>query len=218
MTNSMDNLQASNNLTEHAWREQLNELEGKLLLPIGAGKSGKAPIDPLTGRPLSGWEKKSYSAKEIKEMNDRVTGAGIRLGRESDGLVCFDFDGQSSIDRARDHECDPFLAETWRIVRKSAPGRLKIVFRVPQQQWDDEVFKQKRSIKTGDGEAIEIFFDTQQIVVLGLHKDSGDQYEWDRTTPKEIADLPANWLELANHIMSNKMETNKIKKDKFLRL
>ena len=46
-------------------RDLLPRLDGLPLLPIGGGSSGKGPIDPRTGRGLSGWQTAAWTPEQI---------------------------------------------------------------------------------------------------------------------------------------------------------
>jgi hypothetical protein len=46
------------------------------------------------------------------------------------------------------------------------------------------------------GEGIELYFGAGQILLLGLHPESGGQYSWQRS-PAELAEIPPDWWRLA---------------------
>ena len=78
------------------WREKLFELEGLPLLPCGAGKKWKAPLDPKTGRPSTNWQNASFTPEQIMGMKCDVKSVGTRTGPDADNLLILDIDGASA--------------------------------------------------------------------------------------------------------------------------
>lgn len=184
--------------TAPSWRSDLlPRLAGLPLLPVGAGKDGKAPIDIQTGLPMTGWQSASWAPAQIAATNPAVvTAVGMRCGPDAGGLVAFDLDGESAIHVALSAGCQ--LGDAgWLIQRLTAGDRCKVVFRVPPEQWPATGSRRAGKVKhpTGNGEQIEVFFGSGQIVVAGLHKPSGAFLEW-RDGPEQITDLPPAWLAL----------------------
>ncbi len=184
------------------WRDSLPLLDGLPLLPCGAGDKGKAPLDPATGGLLTGWQQAAYSPEQIKEMNGVVLCCGTRCGPDAGGLLVLDLDGASAIEAVRQVGYDPSTSTTWKINRTTAPDRLKLAFRVPTECWPLFIKgKAKRITKsakvepiTEKDEQLEAFWSSGQVILLGLHKETGGQYEW--------AGLPADAAPLApGHIL-----------------
>jgi hypothetical protein len=188
------------------WRAYLPALHGFPLLPCGAGTEGKAPINPDTGAPATGWEKAAATPQQIAALNGKVRCVGTRCGPDAGGLLVFDLDGATAIEHAMRVGCDPFTAPTWQIVRNTATDRLKVAFRVPPDLWTHLKGKAKLTTKRkGDdgskGEQIELFWSTGQVVVLGQHLESGGFYYWpEHHTPAELTEITPEWWGLAQSI------------------
>lgn len=180
------------------WRTtHLPRLEGLPLLPIGAGDEGKAPIDPDSGRPMTGWQKASWSPKTIGQTDPAVvTAVGARFGPDAGGLLCVDVDGAPALETLLAAGCDPDAAG-WRITRSTAPDRMKVVFHVAPEEWPTVRSKRrgKAVLSCGEGSQIEWFFARGQAVVAGLHRPSAVELEW-HGGPSTITDLPEEWLAL----------------------
>ncbi len=178
------------------WRsDQLHRLAGLPLLPVGAGRDGKAPVDPSTGQAMTAWPTASWSPVEIAATDPEVvTAVGCRFGPGAGGLLCIDVDGATALESLLAAGCDPDAAG-WRITRSTAPDRMKVVFRVPPEQWPAAESRRagKLKITTGPGEQLEAFWSTGQAVVAGLHCPSGAFLEW-TGGPESITDLPPAWL------------------------
>lgn len=173
-------------------RDLLPRLVGLPLLPIGAGSDGKAPVDPTTGKGLKGWQTAAWTPEQIDATAPGiVTAVGMRCGPDAGRLVCFDLDGQSAIGAAIAAGCE--WSASWAITRPTAADRMKVVFRVPPEV--EPPSTGKVILPTGDGEQIEAFWGTGQVVVTGLHRPSGAFLEW-QGGPESIQPLPAAWLAL----------------------
>ena len=186
-------LSASDSSQIAVWRRDLlPRLAGLPLLPIGAGRDGKGPIDPKTGRGLSGWQTAAWTPEQIDATAPGiVTAVGMRCGPDAGRLVCFDLDGQSAIDAAVAAGCE--WSASWVITRPTAPDRLKVVFQLPEGVEPPTDRKAVRS--TAEGEQVECFWGSGQVVVAGLHRPSGALLEW-QGGPESIQPLPAAWLAL----------------------
>ena len=188
-----------------SWRQLLPHLEGLPLLPCGAGDEKKAPINPATGKPLSGWQTASYTPAEILGMNGRVRSVGTRTGAAAGGLLAFDLDGATAISRAAAAGCSADQVNTWQILRTTDSGRLKVLFRVPPELWDQlgEVHckvETKAKAGTAKSEQIEVFFGIGQIILAGEHVPSGGFYTW-KNSPTELAEIPPEWWALALEVI-----------------
>ena len=188
------------------WRAYLPMLEGFPLLPCGAGPDGKAPLNPSTGGPATDWQHAAYNPSAILALNGKVLSCGTRTGPDAGGLLAFDLDGQSAIDFCLQHGCDPHAAQTWHILRSTAPDRLKVCWRIPEQLWDHlGAIKRKHITKpptdTDKAEQVELFFGRGQIIVLGQHLHTGGVYYWPvGHTPADLAEPPPEWWALALQI------------------
>ena len=90
------------------WRsELLPKLSGLPIVPCGAGDKFKAPINPATGRPARDWQHNAFTPEEIAAMGPRVICVGTRLGPQAGGIVCFDIDGVSAVNKAIEWGADP---------------------------------------------------------------------------------------------------------------
>ena len=178
------------------WRSSLlPRLPGLPLLPVGAGDSGKAPVDVQTGLAATGWQRARWEPGAIARTDPAVvTAVGMRCGPDAGGLLVLDLDGQSALEAAAAAGCDLNDAG-WVITRPTAPDRCKVVFRVPREQWPATDTRRAGKVvhPTGNGEQVEAFWSKGQVVVAGLHRPSGAFLEW-RGGPEQITDLPPAWL------------------------
>lgn len=199
----------SSTATRPDWRADLPRLAplNLPLLPCGAGREQKGPIDPSTGYGLSKWETARFSVDQITAMNGVVRSVGTRTGA---GLLCFDLDGATSIELALAHGCDPQQAQTWQVHRDTDPHRLKVLWRLtPEQQAAiGEVTKKAHTQHpprgrdgkpTGKGEAVEVFHHPgRQVLLIGHHVPSSGHYVWpDGMGPEALAPIPPAWWTLA---------------------
>jgi hypothetical protein len=184
------------------WRPLLPQLQGLPLLPC----NGKRPT-------IAAWQRAAYSPQQIAALGDSITGCGTRTGRDAGGMLAFDLDGADAIAWATERDCDPAAAETWQIVRSSDPNRLKVLWIVPCELW--HVLGDIRTIRPlrppvkdpsgrilRKGQGVELYFGRGQILLLGLHPDSGSQYEW-KGAPTDLADIPPEWWALALELADN---------------
>ena len=115
------------------WRsELLPQLTGLPLIPCGAGEKFKAPMDPTTGYPARDWQHRSYTPEEIAAMGPKVLCVGTRLGPQAGGIVCFDIDGISAVNKAIELRADPDPGGTWKVGRANNAHRYKLFFKVPE--------------------------------------------------------------------------------------
>ena len=158
-----------------AWRsELLPQLTGLPLIPCGAGEKFKAPMDPNTGYPARDWQHRAHTPEEIASMGPKVLCVGTRLGPQAGGIVCFDIDGISAIDKAIELGADPDPGGTWKVGRANNANRYKLFFKVPEDRWEGLTDKKVEHQANGD-EKIEIFWLTGQCIVAGEHRLSGGE-------------------------------------------
>lgn len=193
-----------------SWRQQLGRLEllGLPLLPCGAGKDGKSPLNPQTGYGLAGWETAAFSVPQILAMNGAVRSVGTRTG---DGRIAFDIDGGTALELCLARGCDPQQAHTWQVHRDTDPLRLKVLWMLtPDQQQQLGALVSKKLITRPPirddagrllekAEAVELFHHTgRQVILLGQHPTSGGHYFWpDGCGPEALAPIPMDWWALA---------------------
>ena len=136
------------------------------------------------------------------------------IGLITHPLLCFDFDGETSWEFARNagiKEC-----ESWVVARSTDPHRFKVLFAPTAIQLgelpDGQIThsrQTKPAVRDADGnliakgEALEVFCHPgRQVIVLGEHVSSGGQYYWpEGRGPEQLAPPPKAWwdyvLELA---------------------
>ena len=184
------------------WRDRLHRLDhlNLPLLPIGGGSKGKAPLDPQTGGLLKGWQSTAFHSDAIWHAPDCVIATGTRTGPDAGGLLCFDIDGASALQRCIEHGCDPDETSTWQVDRTTDGNRRKVLFRAtPEQQ--QQIGNLHRLISTGNGEGLELFHGSGQVIILGQHRISGGYYVWcENLGPEALAPLPECWWQLALHL------------------
>jgi hypothetical protein len=190
------------------WRQRLPELAGLPLLPIGAGSDKKASAHPTTGEGLKGWPTAAFTPEQVASACREVIAVGFRPGPDSDGLIAFDIDGATAIERCRSHGCDPLTAPTWQVRRDTSADRLKVIWRVPADlRGALELTVHKLTTKTpstrgaGDGENVATYYGAGQVIVLGQHPTSGGNYLWpDGHGPSDVAEITPEWWALADVI------------------
>lgn len=191
---------ASNAPDRAPWRQNLERLQPfeveLALLPIGWGNEQKGPM-------LEGWQ--HHGGFTVAQLHGRygIRSVGARTGMLTGPLMCFDFDGATSLTLG----LDPGEASTWQVHRNTDPSRLKVLFRPTLEQLTElpggAEFQGKTitapKTDTSKGEALEVFFDGgRQVIVLGEHPSSGGHYFWpDELGPEALAAPPAHWWEYA---------------------
>ena len=194
--------------TPAPWRHRLPQLAGLPLLPIGAGSDKKAPAHPTTGEGLKGWPSAAFTPEQVASACREVIAVGFRPGPDSDGLIAFDIDGATAIERCRSHGCDPLTAPTWQVRRDTDADRLKVIWRIPDDlhgALEHTVAKLITKPPSGpgarDGENVATYYGAGQVIVLGQHPTSGGNYLWpDGHAPADVAEIPPEWWELADAI------------------
>ena len=183
------------------WRQQLPELQGLPLLPIGRGGDGKAPADPATGRNLTDWQDASFTPQQIADACPGIHAVGVRPGPAADGLLAIDIDGATAVGLLQHHGCDPFTAATWQVRRTTAADRLKVLWRIPPELQDHlplTISKRTTKTPTGrgtkDGENVATYYGAGQVVILGQHTSSGGHYVWPPGHgPADLAEITPQW-------------------------
>jgi len=164
-------------------------------LPVGWGVEGKAPM-------LAAWPK--HPGYRISQIS---TTPGVKaVGVISQPLMCFDFDGESSVVHAQRRGLE--YCQTWIVGRSTDPHRFKVLFApTPEQlaQLPDGQLTHTHHTKaaelSGDGkvtkkgEALEVFCHPgRQVIVLGEHPSSGGHYYWrEGHGPEALVAPPKSW-------------------------
>ena len=215
---------------DKSWKDQLPRLESLALplLAVGAESTQspgerKAPADLRTGRLLSGWTTAKHSGAQIKNACSKVIAAGTRTGKDAHGLVVFDIDGETAVSWCLEHRCDPAATPTWQIHRNTDESRLKVAFRLTEQQ-QQQLGQIKTKVETkppitddtgkpiAKGEAVELFHGTGQVIVLGRHHKSKGHYFWpDAMGPENLAPAPECWWQAALTIAGDTTKTTATK-------
>jgi hypothetical protein len=192
---------AASHAPDHApWRHQLARLQhleqDLALLPVGWGADRKGPM-------LEGWQRHPGFTVAQLQTHRSMRSVGARTGLLTGPLLCFDFDGSTSLELG----FDPGWVSSWQVHRTTDANRLKVLFRPTLEQLQQlpggAEFQGKTitaaKTATAKGEALEVFFDGgRQVIVLGEHPSSGGQYFWpDQLGPEALAAPPAHWWEHA---------------------
>jgi hypothetical protein len=118
------------------------------------------------------------------------------------GHIGIDIDGPAAAAFCQGHGCEPYAADTWRIIRTGNTERLKLVFTVTPEQKAALVAGGK-TVKLGGQELAVFAKPGTQIVVLGnhytkesKHTENDDQYAWAGRNPADAQPLPPEWFAL----------------------
>ena len=176
----------------HSALEQLPMLEG-----LGPLLPGAADKRPTVG---DGWpEHPGLSIAQLEAAEPECICWHIGA---SDAHVAVDVDGAHAAAFCQSHGCDPYTADTWRIIRTSNTERLKLVFSVTTEQKAALVAGAK-TVKI-EGQELAVFSASgHQIVVLGNHytkesnfTENDDQYAWAGRAPADAQPMPPEWFAL----------------------
>jgi hypothetical protein len=118
------------------------------------------------------------------------------------GHIGIDIDGPAAAEFCQSHGCEPYTADTWRIIRTSNSDRLKLVFTVTPEQ-KAALVDGAKTVKI-EGQELAVFARPgTQIVVLGNHytkesnyTENDDQYAWAGRNPADAQPLPPEWFAL----------------------
>ena len=112
------------------------------------------------------------------------------------GHIGIDIDGPAAAAFCQGHGCEPYDADTWRIIRTGNTERLKLVFTVTPEQKATLVAGGK-TVKPGGQELAVFAKPGTQIVVLGNHytkesnyTENDDQYAWAGRNTADAQPLP----------------------------
>ena len=175
----------------------LPRLEGFALYPYGDGPDGKKPIGG------NGWQKKPETAADIAARNGSCPAVALYPSKSS-GLEAFDIDGKTADEYLRNtlgvDPDDAVKNGAWKIWRESDPFRYKLIFRTDIEQGKQGKLKietlSREDSPNNKPEQLEWFYGGQGVLIAGLHKDSGDYYQWINGPHLEgIEDIPYTFQE-----------------------
>lgn len=208
------------------WKDQLRRLEPLDLPLLGCGADNpgergkrKAPANLRNGDLLGGWPTAKHTVGEICNACSKVICAGTRTGKDAKGLIAFDIDGETALNWCLERGCDPALTPTWQVHRNTDKSRLKVLFRLNQEQQQQlgqlkTKTDTKAAIKDAVGktiesaEAVELFHGVGQVIVVGRHNQSKGYYFWpDGMGPEALAAIPESWWKAAMSIAQNTATT-----------
>ena len=156
---------------------------------------GKRPYQPQ-------WQKNPLTKQQLTAeiQSGRAVAIGVIAGPQSGGLLFVDHDGISAreiLDKLGVPLRD--LPKSW-AVTSGRDGRLQIIYRVPEQFWNDirtRKFKTGKHDDEGKQEQLELRWTGCQSVVAGIHPTTG-AYRWLKgRTPADLplADAPLALIE-----------------------
>jgi hypothetical protein len=178
------------------WRHQLHRIahleQDLALLPVGWGADRKGPM-------LSGWQHHHGFTVAQLQVHRSMRSVGARTGLLTGPLLCFDFDGATSLKLG----LDPTRVGSWQVHRNTDTNRLKVLFRPTLEQlqqlpggaeFQGKTITAPKTV-TSKGEALEVFFDGgRQVIVLGEYPSSGGYYYWPNGMgPEALAAPPEQW-------------------------
>lgn len=162
-------------------------------------------------RPLVGDEWEAHPGVTIAQLQASEPQCVCWHVGAAPGHIAIDIDGPRAAAFCQQHGCEPYTADTWRIVRTGNTDRLKLVYTVTAEQ-KSVLAAGGKTVKVGigdggpddKGEEFAVFAKPgTQIVVLGQHytKESNftvndDQYAWAGRPPAEAQPLPPEWFNL----------------------
>ena len=162
-------------------------------------------------RPLVGNDWEAHAGVGISELQAAAPECICWHVGAAPGYIAIDIDGPRAAAFCQQHSCEPYTADTWRIVRTGNTERVKLVFTVTTEQ-KAALVSGAKTVKVGagdgglddKGEELAVFAKPgTQIVVLGNHytKESGftendDQYAWAGRAPADAQPLPPEWFAL----------------------
>ena len=129
---------------------------------------------------------KGTSRKTIAQhiKNGNADGVGIITGTLSGGIVAIDCDGESAVRYAADRGYSGTVG-----FRSGKPGRCQRLFKIPEQYWDG--LANRKVINTGEGEQLEIRWNSCQSVLPPSAHPETEGYQWINSPDNcPIADAP----------------------------
>ena len=170
-------------------------------LPLLAGIGPLLPGAP-DKRPIVGNEWPEHPGLSLAQLQSATPETICWHIGAAPGYVAVDIDGALAAAFCQSHSCDPYTADTWRIIRTGNTERVKLVFTVTPEQ-KAALVDGAKTVKI-KGEELAVFAKPgTQIVVLGNHytKESGftendDQYAWAGRAPADAQPMPPEWFAL----------------------
>jgi hypothetical protein len=165
---------------------------------------GIGPLLPgaCNKRPLVGNEWEEHPGLSIDQLQTAAPECVCWHIGAAPGHIAIDIDGPDAAAFCQSHSCDPYTADTWRIIRTSNAERLKLVFTVTAEQ-KGALAAGAKTVKINGQELAVFAKHGTQIVVLGNHytkesnfTENDDQYAWAGRDPIEAQPLPAEWFSL----------------------
>lgn len=162
--------------------------------PLLPGAADKSPAVGKEWQQAPGWSLTRLHQKEPECICWHI-GA-------DDSHVGVDVDGAKAAAFCQSQGCDPYTADTWRIIRTSNTERVKLVFTVTPEQ-KATLMGGAKTVKI-EGQELAVFAKPGiQIVVLGNHytkesnfTENDDQYAWAGRAPAEAQPMPPEWFDL----------------------
>jgi hypothetical protein len=177
-----------------------------MLASFGPLLPGAPDKRPLVG---DGWE--NHAGVPVAELQTTAPECVCWHIGAAPGHIAIDIDGPRAAAFCQQHGCEPYTADTWRIVRTGNSDRLKLVYTVTAEQ-KAILAAGGKTVKVGigeggpddKGEEFAVFAKHgTQVVVLGQHytkeshfTDNDDQYAWAGRPPADAQPLPAEWFAL----------------------
>jgi hypothetical protein len=177
-----------------------------MLASFGPLLPGAPDKRPLVG---DGWE--NHAGVPVAELQTTAPECVCWHIGAAPGHIAIDIDGPRAAAFCQQHGCEPYTADTWRIVRTGNSDRLKLVYTVTAEQ-KAILAAGGKTVKVGigeggpddKGEEFAVFAKHgTQVVVLGQHytkeskfTDNDDQYAWAGRPPDDAQPLPAEWFAL----------------------
>lgn len=181
------------------WRLEalrLESLENQLCLwPCGNKKHPL--VKGYSGNPkgFSVYECLNYYDYFGEDRSKRLcTSIGTTCGVNAGNLLVHDFDGKSALKRGENLGLSPYNYTTWQVWRSSNSERIKILFKLKDEQVKQLPTRDfiGRIITNGlEKEAYEVFFSGgRNIQLIGAHP-SDDQYYWPSDLGPEALTYPS---------------------------
>ena len=159
---------------------------GWSFVPVNGRKS---PVNPTTGKGLSGWQNTAYKLADLNKESEHVKAIGVLTGPASNGLLCIDIDsdqGRCLLEDITERELVDFPRTI--ACTSGKHGTQKLFYQVS----DESVWPLLRTTHLVE---LDILWKGCQAVLCGEHPETGS-YQWlAGCSPSEVAlaDAP-QWL------------------------